>query len=199
MTTLLCVLRAGKDFTPAHVQWLARQVPGLRCLSDQPVPGVDTIPLHVDWPSWWAKMAAFDTSLIPGDVLLMDLDTVVLELPALPTETTVLSDFYRPRQMGSGFMFLTEADRARCWEVFTVDPKRHMRECVTRERWGDQGFLAGHIGNAARWGDEVRSYKVHCRGGVPRGTKVVCFHGRPRPWEVADAWVPPMAAMKDAA
>jgi hypothetical protein len=199
MTTLLCVLRAGKDFAPAHVQWLARQVPGIVCLSDQSVPGVPTIALRTRWPGWWAKLEAFDSELVSGDVLLMDLDTVVLKLPRLPSKTTVLSDFYRPHLMGSGFMFITAADRARCWEAFNVNPARHMRECVTRARWGDQGFLQPFLGVAARWGDEVRSYKVHCRSGVPQGTQIVCFHGKPRPWDVADEWVPPLHRAMEAA
>jgi hypothetical protein len=196
----LCVLRAGKDFTPRHVQWLAAQVPGLVCLSDQAVQGVPTIRLRTNWPGWWAKLEAFDPYLLAGDVLLIDLDNVVLQLPAVPRETTVLADFYRPQLMGSGFMFVTAADRARCWHAFTADPDRHMRECVTRERWGDQGFLQPLLGTTARrWGNEVRSYKLHCRAGVPAGTQVVCFHGQPRPWSVAADWIPPLHVEPQAA
>jgi hypothetical protein len=199
MTTIVCVLRAGKDFAPRHVRWLAAQVPGIVCLSDQPVSGVPTIALRTRWPRWWAKMEAFDVDRIPGDVLLIDLDTVVLEMPDMPSATTVLDDFYRPQMMGSGFMFLTEADRARCWEAFNRNPKLHMIQCTTRAKWGDQGFLHPLIGGSARWGDEVRSYKVHCREGVPHGTRVVCFHGKPRPWEVSAPWVPQLQPMKVAA
>lgn len=194
MTTIVCVLRSGKEFEPRHVQWLARQVPGIVCLSDTPVAGVQTLSLRTRWPGWWAKLEAFDTDLIGGDVLLMDLDTVVLELPQLPTRTTVLRDFYHSHLMGSGFMFLTAADRARCWDAFQRDPDTFMRR---HSRWpllGDQGFLQPLLGGAAKWGDEVRSYKVHCRrpGRPPAGTKVVCFHGQPRPWNVTDNWVPPL-------
>jgi len=193
MTTLVCVLRSGGEFKPAHVQWLARQVPGIVCLSDVPVEGVPTIALRQNWPGWWSKLEAFDPELIGGDVLLMDLDTVVFKVPEVPQCTTVLHDFYRPRLMGSGFMFLKEADRARCWSSFTKDPKRAMRECTTRERWGDQGFLQPLIGGSPKWGAEVRSFKVHCTNGVPSGTRVVCFHGKPRPWDVCKSWVPEMA------
>lgn len=196
MTAIVCVLRKGKDFTPRHAQWLARQVPGIVCLSDQPVPGVETVALRTSLPGWWAKMEAFDTSLIGGDVLLMDLDTVVIELPKMPARTTVLADFYRPKQMGSGFMFLEAADRARCWDAFRRDPAKHMRACTHWPKLGDQGFLQDYIGGAEKWGAEVRSYKVHCRAGVPAGTKVVCFHGQPRPWAVKDAWVPPLEAVE---
>lgn len=186
----VCVLRVGKGFGPQHAQWLARQVPGIVCLSDVDVPGVDTVPLRTKWPGWWAKMEAFDTTLIGGDVLLMDLDTVVFQLPQMPSTTTVLNDFYRPRLMGSGFMFLKREDRKRCFDKFRANPKVHMTTCVTRDRHGDQGFLNPLIGGSARWGDEVRSYKVHCRFGVPHGTKVVAFHGTPRPWDAGVEWVP---------
>src|SRR5690606_19762695 len=37
---------------------------------------------------------------------------------------------------------------------------------------------------------EIRSYKVHCHDGVPAGTGVVCFHGKPRPWQVRAEWIP---------
>jgi len=191
MTTTLCVLRSGGDFAPAHVQWLAAQVPGLVCLSDQQVPGVPTVALRTRWPGWWAKMEAFDADLVPGDVLLMDLDTVVLQMPSLPSVTTVADDFYRPRLMNSSLMFLTAADRARCWRAFASNPERNMQDCRTRERWGDQGFLHPLIGCGARWGEQVRSYKVHVRRqGLPRRTEVVCFHGKPRPWHVSESWVP---------
>lgn len=188
-----CVLRSGGEFKPEHVQWLARQVPGLVCLSDVPVEGVPTIPLVYDWPGWWAKLEMFGPSL-QGDVLMLDLDTVVLRVPDEPAQTTVLRDFTQPDLMGSGFMYVTAADRGRVWEAFTANPRAHMAACSTWPRWGDQGFLQGHIGHAAKWGDEVRSYKVHCGRGLPGGTEVVCFHGKPRPWGVKpagkDVWIP---------
>jgi hypothetical protein len=194
MSTALCVLRSGGDFGPQHVQWLARQVPGLVCLADTGVPGVPTIRLRHSWPLWWPKLEAFDTALVPGDVWLIDLDTVVFEMPQQPAGTTVLRDFYRPHQMASGFMFLQEPDRERCWVEFTRAPERHMRECTRWPKWGDQGFLQPLLGHVAKWGDEIRSFKVHCAVRVPAGTKVVCFHGKPRPWHAGAAWIPPLRA-----
>lgn len=117
-------------------------------------------------------------------MLLIDLDTTVLAMPALPSVTTVLSDFYIPRLMGSGFMYVTAADRDRCWEQFIKNPQAHMARCTTREAWGDQGFLHPIIGSSARWGDNIVSYKVHCKNAVPKRADVVCFHGQPRPWDV---------------
>lgn len=190
--TPICVLRSGGDFAPEHVQRLARQVPGLVCLSDVEVPGVETWPLYYDWPGWWAKMELFRPD-IRGDLLYLDLDTVVLgslsefEVGA----TTVLADFALPGKIGSGFMYLVEMDRPPVWAKWAQDPQRHMRECETQECWGDQGFLQGVL-VAQRWQDvlpgRVVSYKMHCHNGPPKGAKVVCFHGKPRPWEVKAAW-----------
>lgn len=188
-----CVLRSGGDFLAEHVQWLARQVPGLVCLSDTVVAGVETIPLQHDWPGWWAKMEMFGPSLT-GDVLMLDLDTVVRELPATPDRTTVLRDFTEPTIIGSGLMYVTAADRARVWDAWLTDPVGHMERCERWPKLGDQGFLMEHLADAARWQDvePVYSYKQHCRGGLPADAKVVCFHGRPRPWDCGAAWVPPM-------
>lgn len=194
--TPACVLRSGGDFGPEHVQWLARQVPGLVCLSDTPVPGVTTLPLVYDWPGWWAKLEMFGPAL-DGDVLMIDLDTVVLRMPDEPDETTVLTDFTEPDIMGSGFMFVTAADRARVWGAWLASPEKHMRDNQRWPKWGDQGFLQEHIGGAAKWGDNVCSYKVHCRAGIPKGVDVVCFHGKPRPWDVRAEWVPQMAQLRD--
>lgn len=194
--TPACVLRSGGDFRPEHVQWLARQVPGLVCLSDVPVPGVETRPLQYDWPGWWAKLEMFGPSLV-GDVLMIDLDTVVLAMPKQPTETTVLRDFTRPEVMGSGFMFVTAADRARVWDAWLADPAGHMARCNRWPRWGDQGFLQDHIGDCAKWGPEVVSYKVHCQRGVPEVAQVVCFHGKPRPWDCGAPWVPALTHVRD--
>lgn len=197
--TPICVLRSGGDFTPAHVQWLARQVPGLVCLSDVEVPGVKTLPLYYGWPGWFSKMELFRPDL-RGDLLYLDLDTVVLgDLSEFDVgATTVLRDFVQPGRIGSGFMYLVEMDRPLVWDAWVKDPDRHMRECVTQERWGDQGFLQGVL-VARRWQDvlpgRVVSYKVHCRSGVPAGAKVVCFHGHPRPWNVTESWVPTTRAV----
>ena len=194
--TPACVLRSGGSFGPEHAQWLARQVRGLVCLSDVKVPGVETIPLKHGWPGWWSKMEMFGPS-ISGDVLMMDLDTVVRSLPEMPAETTVLENFVDPGWMGSGFMFVTEADRARVWDAWIAAPEKHIRANQRWPKWGDQGFLQDFFGQAPRWGDNVRSYKVHCKSGVPDGTDVVVFHGKPRPWDVRLPWIPPLTELRD--
>lgn len=190
----VCVLRASREYTPAHAQWLAAQVPDLVVLSDVEVPGVSRLPLLHDWPGWFAKMELFRPDL-RGPLLYLDLDTVVLgDLSPLERSgpSRMLSDFYRPHQPASGLMYLTEEDRAKVWAHWMRDPAGHMRRARTTQCWGDQGIIAEALPGVARWGSEAVSYKVHCqRAGVPpAGARVVCFHGQPRPWGVKHSWVP---------
>lgn len=191
------------EFTPAHAQWLHNQIRKhwageIVCLTDTFVPGVKNIPLIHDWDGWWSKMELCRPD-IAGDILYLDLDTLVLaDLSPLANmkKTTVLRDFYSMNdKIGSGLMFLTEADRQIIWAEWIRRPERHMEECVTREKWGDQGFLNGIIGRtAARWQDvlpaRVLSYKASGRRRPDRRCAVMCFHGDPRPWQTAHPWVP---------
>jgi hypothetical protein len=191
--TKACVLRSGGDFAPEHAQWLARQVPGLVCLTDMHVSGMPTLPLQHAWPKWWAKLEMFGPSL-RGDVLMLDLDTVVLRMPEVADRgrSIVLKDFGQPHLIGSGFMYVTESDRRRVWADFTRDPQTVID---THRKWpkhGDQGYLLQHMHGARRWQDvaKVLSFKTHCETGLPAGAEVVCFHGQPRPWQVDRTWIP---------
>jgi hypothetical protein len=184
----VCVLRSGGEYGPEHVRWLARQVPGIVCLSDVPVPGVEVVPLRYGWPGWFAKLELFSGS-IDGDLMFYDLDTVVLKPLEMPNRTTVLRDFCKPRRMGSGLMYIAEQDKAAVWNAWIADPAGHM---MRAGRGGDQMFLNRHIGTAQKWQHiaPVYSYKQHCRAGLPADAAVVCFHGRPRPWSILAHWVP---------
>lgn len=190
----VCVLKSGGEYTPAHVQWLAKQVPNLICLSDVPVEGVNTVKLRKNWGGWWSKLELF-SDIFSGDVLYFDLDTVVLcDVKDLyMSETTVLKDFYHPERMGSGLMYISQRDKRIIWKTFLENPMLNMAICQTRENWGDQGFLNEFIGKAQKWQDVVKgiySYKVHCTSQLPSDAKVVCFHGQPRPWGVTKDWIP---------
>ncbi|MGM0927533.1 MAG: hypothetical protein ACQEXC_14095 [Pseudomonadota bacterium] len=203
MVTRLCVLRSGGEFGREHVQWLAGQVPGLQCLSDVWVKDVPAITQRYAWPGWFAKLELFRPD-IPGDLLYLDLDTVVLGdlaplIEAAAGRTTLLSDFYRPAQPASGLMYIAEQDKTRVWDYWMRDPAGHMARARTTACWGDQGILRRALGDGVqRWQDiapgQVASYKVHCRQGPPPAARVVCFHGNPRPWAAGllphHDWIP---------
>jgi hypothetical protein len=124
--------------------------------------------------------------------LYMDLDTTVagpIDNLLQRSELTVLSDFNRPKQIQSSLMLVTPAAAKSAWSAWLTGPVRHIQECVTPDRWGDQGFLEGVWGrDIERWQNvlpgAIVSYKKHCLRGTPKSASVVVFHGKPRPWEV---------------
>lgn len=189
---------AHSEFKPSHVQALKQQVEkwapfaSFECLTDIDVPGVDCTPLVHNWPGWWSKMELFAPSM-KGDFLFMDLDTVIvgpLDDIERVNSLTMLRDFYRDGKklkegLGGGLMYLTEKAREAPWKYFSSHPASYMR---TYPR-GEQHLLENYYLNTAqRWQnvvpDQVVSWKVHCANGVPPEARVVCFHGKPRPWEV---------------
>jgi hypothetical protein len=95
--------------------------------------------------------------------------------------------------VGSGVMYLSNADRARVWEKWIADPVGHMKECGAV---GDQLMIESVLHGSARWQDllpgSLLSYKLEIapRATVPADCAIVYFHGRPRPWKVAADWMP---------
>lgn len=202
---VMMVLRTGGDFKPEHVGALARQIeqnlPGadIACLSDVDVP-CQRIPLQHDWPGWFSKMELFRPD-IDGTILYMDLDTVIvgdLSEIASVDRLTMLSDFYKPERPASGVMLLPEQYRAEVWRKWMINPARSMAMCGTL---GDQLFIGEACPHAHRWQDvvpgQIVSYKAHVRaktghrfdkgnGNVPSNTRIICFHGKPRPWDVVE-------------
>lgn len=211
------VLRSGGEFTPAHVLWLKRQVHekfGFVCFSDVPIEGVDVIPLEHDWPGWWAKMEIYNPVNCSEDLLYLDLDTVITgDISDMATETDfcILSDFYHPDKIQASVVFIPHREKARIWDAFITNPEEIMRRCVVpRENWGDQGFIGEMVSVPEIWQKkypgQIVGYKtdiasqnmpgwhsVRSRGDgtLPPDTRIVCFHGKPRPWDVSADWIPP--------
>lgn len=195
---ILCTLSGG-EFTPAHVQALARQcaefAPGHEfvCITNHAVPGVKTLPQsHPTWTGWWVEMEMFRPD-IEGPFLYLDIDTVVvapMDDIMAQTEVTLLRDAYRDGQQGriaglqDSVMMLPEAARAPVWKDWISNVNAHMRR-----RGAMQALFQDHWLNTAKIWQEILpgqlvSWKVNCARGVPAGARVIFFHGRPRPWDV---------------
>lgn len=198
--TIACVLKTGGDYGPRHVMALAA---GLRkhfkkryrfvCLADTHVKECERIPLIHKWPGWWSKIELFRPGLFQGPVLYMDLDTVITgdisELAAGPHKFTMLHSFSTPKNAGSGVMAWT-GDLSKIYGAFKEAPQKWMDACQTHEMWGDQGFIFKHAPAPDYWQDrfpgQIVSYKKNCvdnGGKAPAGARIVCYHGKPRPWE----------------
>jgi hypothetical protein len=136
---------------------------------------------------------------ISGDLLFFDLDTVIvgdIRHFADICRTTMLTDFYQEAHPASGLMYLTEEDRAPVWEEWIRSPDQWMRQY---RNGGDQHFMRGVqvIRCAQRWQKifpkQIISYKCHIRTtrgdrDLPPEARVVCFHGKPRPWSISAPW-----------
>lgn len=194
-----CVLKSGPEYTPDHLYRMVDAVlahnPEMRivCLTDCEIhhPGITAVPLLHGWKGWWSKIELFRPGVLTGPTLYLDIDTVVTgPLDGVPVgDFTMLACVYRGGDVGSGIMGWT---RTPTWiyDAFLADPERYMRLYKTTARWGDQAFIRDHLGSAPKtFGKQFRSYKVHCRRGVPEGTKVVYFHGTPRPWQADINWL----------
>ena len=197
---IVTVLKTSADYKKEYVDLLYNQAqkyaPNVEfvCISDDStVPGY--VKMDHNWPRWWPKMEIFK---IPGPVLYLDLDTIIVgnleEIinNSLQYEFVAIRDFYKDQRMertlGSGVMFWT-GDMRYIYEEFLKDPERHMKECTTTRWWGDQGFIEKTIkNNVVYWQDvfpkKIVSWKVHCKNGVPNGAAIVAFHGKPKPWEI---------------
>lgn len=207
---VFCVLRSGGDLDATDVARLRtcfkKHLPGheLHCLSDVEVP-CQRIPLRHNWPKWWSKMELFRKD-IEGDIFYLDLDTVVVgDISHMATTRidTVLSDFYYPWRVASAVLYLTEALRREVWEHWMSDPEYNMT-CYEK---GDQTFLSTipRFEKARRWQNyfpkQIISFKRHMRPAPPmspgpqlkyppKEARIVCFHGIPRPRQIAsEYWI----------
>lgn len=188
-----CVLKSGGEYRPEHVHALRKQFAQYApytpffCLSDIDFDD-DYIPLEYDLKGWWSKLEVCRPDICGEAVLLVDLDTVVIgdiaEILSV-RQFTMLRDFYRPYLAQSGIMCLTNTVRANIWDHFST----HRKNIMANFR-GDGEYLNTFYGAAAsRWQDllpgQIVSYKAHVRGkSIPADARIVCFHGRPRPWDV---------------
>lgn len=192
MLTVACVLKSGGIY---DATWVARLRDGVKrhlpldhrfvCLSDVDVP-CERIPLRHDWPGWWSKIELF---ALPGPALFFDLDTVVvgdltdIAIAAEDYNLVMLRDFYAPDHFGSGVMAWAGAQPRYLYRAMASRPSLMDRQ---RARMGDQAFVEEAFGphRIKPWqdivGDQIVSYKVHCRNGIPPNARAVCLHGKPK-------------------
>lgn len=159
---------------------------------------------------WWYKLELFrKNNGLEGRVFYIDLDTVIVgnidKIANTPDSDgfIVLRDFYRgyrPNQaitseMGSGLMAWTANKHTHLWDEFI----KNAAQIMTTTGGGDQIWIQKKQPTRKYWQDlfpnQVISYKVHCCPGnsrnnwftpqpLSKNSRVVCFHGPPRPHEV---------------
>lgn len=207
MALIACVLKSGGVYRPAHVTWLKAMVTQyvsvphrFVCLSDVAIAGVETLPLRDSLPGWWSKLELFREF---DECFFLDLDTVIVgditDMVVHAHTFTALHD-RSPRfkgRMGSGIM-AWRGDYSALYHTFIERPDHWIVNGKRPQCWGDQGFIQTHVGEWTGfqdlWPGALRSFKLDLKQGEPTtSTRIVYFHGKPKPWEVRKSWIPQVA------
>lgn len=193
---VVCVLRSGGDFDAEDATRLVfdvgRHLPDAQvyCLSDL---GDFRTPLHFAWPGWWSKLEMFRPDIVDalGEFLFLDLDVIArgdLSDIFAVKGPAIMGDVYRKGGLQSAVMKIDPPTARRIWSAWSIDPLAQMRRF---EKGGDQAFIES-LG--LKWRifqrelpGQVISYKAHIRdagGRTPADSRLVVFHGKPRPREL---------------
>ncbi len=162
------------------------------CITDDPSflpPGVTPIEADAGAHGWWSKIALFRPGALPQgeQCLYFDLDTIIVggisDIAEYRGKFAALSDYYFKGNMNSGLM---------SWQAGALDHVWRVWDRCGRPQFdpgGDQSWIEAVQPTYDPWQEmlpgQIVSYKVDCQRGVPDKARVVCFHGRPRPHEVA--------------
>lgn len=154
--------------------------------------GIECRTLPVGIKGWWNKLYLFKAGLFDdGDrIFYLDLDTIILngldDIIQYQGDFAILRDFYRPNGYQSSVMLFKANLHNKIWENF-------VKEGLPNLAGGDQAFIEKQIETVdilqdlfPKW---FVSYKNDCRPMFPRGSRVVIFHGHPRPHETHDEWI----------
>jgi hypothetical protein len=132
---------------------------------------------------------------LSGRVILMDLDIIITgditEICEQKEKFITCRGAFTDKIGGSLTSFPAGA-----WHNILWKPLKNKTEIIEKNTNGSerkyyQMILADR--EVCFWEDllpgQVLSYKRDCRDGVPKGAKIVRFHGNPRPHEVKHKWI----------
>lgn len=163
---------------------------------------IHTLPhKHID--GWWHKLYMFEADeQVGGKIFYLDLDTLVTgNLDAILKKIEeldsghliTLHDFFRIMRptnkdrfglgkdaVGSGVLGWEAGKHKKIWTSFAKDPKRAIQSLHPH---GDQKWIEAQEPKRLYWQDlfpnQFVSFKVHCRKGLPKNARIVCYHGKP--------------------
>lgn len=201
--TIACV-KWGEMYGPEYVNILcnmvARNLPQKQkvkyvCFTDNPEginKAIETRPLPENVMGWWSKLYLFKQGIFEeGErVVYFDLDTVIVgpldDIVKYNGDFAILRDFYRPQGLGSGVMMWKGGFGWEIWDDWLAAGK-------PKTEGGDQAWIERLYNGSVDLLQELYpqafvSYKVHAHQMFPKDSKVVCFHGEPKPHNAA-GWV----------
>jgi hypothetical protein len=191
MISVVCV-NHGSKYDPKYVRVLEAQVRrNLKqeheffCITDHPKAYIcRTIPIERGLKGWWPKLQFFKGGLFPDRALYLDLDVCITgsldELVDVDSPFCIISDWHLPC-FNSSVMVLDPWTHPEVWEDFRT---------YHATPGGDQQWITDKVPDAATFPSNwCLSYRSHAQPGVPKGCKVVVFHGDPKPEDMPSSWV----------
>ena len=188
----------GAEYVNVLFDMVQRNMPPIpfrfHCLTDDAQgldPRTKVIELPADLDGWWGKLYLFKPGLFADGerMIFLDLDTAIVGslegLIGYDGDLATLRDFSGVG-MGPAAIFWKAGKGARYWTEWEAAGK-------PRNFHGDKGWIE-HLG----WDGDIlqdvfpaafKSFKYDCQPMFPEGTKVVCFHGEPRPHNATEDWV----------
>lgn len=142
------------------------------------------------WPRRYPKLFLFSPlarQLIGDRFLCLDLDTVIVgdiaPLVARPEPFVIWRDPSPRNRYNTSMVLMDAGAHPEVWAQW--DPEKSPA-LSARIGGSDQAWVSHVVRSAATWSDRdgVLSYKRHCQTRLPRGARIVFFHGRPKPWDV---------------
>lgn len=135
---------------------------------------------------WWYKLYLFSDEInIDGRVLYIDLDTLITDniddYIKHDNGFVVLQDLWAKKDnVGSALMSFEVGKHKHIWDAFIKDPVGEMRKIHPH---GDQKIIQKYQKERIYWQNlfpkQIVSFKSECLKGLPKGTKIVCYHGTP--------------------
>ena len=147
---------------------------------------------------WWHKLFFFSKEFdIKGRIVYMDLDTLITgnidDILSYDKNFMVLHDFFMVRvpnhndgfgtgkeAVQSSIMSWNAGDHTHIWDEFIKDPDGIVKKFHPH---GDQKWIQQQQKEREYFQDifpnQIVSFKVHCRGGVPHDARIICYHGKP--------------------
>lgn len=188
---IVCVLKSGGVYTEEYVTWLKDCIAKhttlpyeFVCLSDLLCA---TTKLRTNLTGWWSKLELF---LIPGPCLFMDLDTHVVGSidPYIRAITESRNTFFGLRPLGWGDIMCSgvmgwSGDWSWLIQELTMSQVKYFK--------GDQQYIAWALNkhdvpwkHIDSYHPGIYSYKWECQPTPPPDTRIICFHGTPKPHDL---------------
>jgi hypothetical protein len=154
------------------------------------------------YPGWWGKIGLFKPGVASLVNLWLDLDVVITGRLDDLIEQYGQSNLAMPinwAQSGHGGCQSSVMVWAQSKHTLPIYKRFESKWAHWPPRnepgvlWGDQEWITQlrdesviHVDpiNA----DWIKSYKYHCRDGLPEDCRVVIFHGKPDPHEQSESW-----------